>query len=518
MRWLSLISVLALTALLSACGLPASLPTGMASGQTIVAQEDATPVAEVAPRQRVVGGRVIAEGRVVPQQRVTLSMSVQGVISELLVTEGDRVQEGQVLLRLDDAAQRAAVAQAEALVQIERARLQRLEAGATPEQIRVAEVRIQRAQASLNLTKVSVSPGDIAAAQAQVERAQAELKQLQVGATPEAIKQAQSRIAEAEAELVTTRDRLSAEKTKSAIELQKVTSTLVQSQANYAMMKAYWDHVRERGTDPLTGGTLGDAERQRYYTAFVQAEEFLRIAEELVKQEQVNLETARQAEISGIQAAEERVARARVQLDELRRSARPDLVAQARAALVRAQADLENLTSPERQAEVAVAETNVAEAEALMAVLKADPSPSDLAIAQAELRSAEANLEVARAALESRVLRAPFAGTIAVLNLRQGEYTNDGAAILQLIDTSAWLIETADLSEVSIVRISEGQPVLLTFSALPGLELSGKVTAIRSLGDVRQGDVTYRVTIMPDQQDARLRWNMTTLVTFEAQP
>ena len=54
----------------------------------------------------------------------------------------------------------------------------------------------------------------------------------------------------------------------------------------------------------------------------------------------------------------------------------------------------------------------------------------------------------------------------------------------------------------------------MTFDAIPGLELSGHVSQIKPYGDTRQGDIVYTVTITPDQQDERLRWNMTAKVSI----
>jgi len=83
-------------------------------------------------------------------------------------------------------------------------------------------------------------------------------------------------------------------------------------------------------------------------------------------------------------------------------------------------------------------------------------------------------------------------------------------------DLAAWQIETTDLTELNVVRVGAGSPVTMTFDALPGLELSGTVSRIRALGENKQGDITYVVTITPDQQDERLRWNMTAAVSILA--
>ena len=75
----------------------------------------AAPTTPPAPTARVAAtGTLVAEARVVPAQRAALGMPSGGIVAEVLVAEGDQVQPGQVLLRLDRARATAAVAQAEA--------------------------------------------------------------------------------------------------------------------------------------------------------------------------------------------------------------------------------------------------------------------------------------------------------------------------------------------------------------------------------------------------------------------
>jgi HlyD family secretion protein len=114
-------------------------------------------------------------------------------------------------------------------------------------------------------------------------------------------------------------------------------------------------------------------------------------------------------------------------------------------------------------------------------------------------------------------LTAPFAGTITTLDVRVGEFASPGAVVARLADTSNMQVETTDLTELNIVNVKEGTSVTMTFDAIPGLELPGKVTRIRSYGDNRQGDIVYTVYVTPDQQDARLRWNMTAKVNISTQ-
>jgi hypothetical protein len=41
------------------------------------------------------------------------------------------------------------------------------------------------------------------------------------------------------------------------------------------------------------------------------------------------------------------------------------------------------------------------------------------------------------------------------------------------------------------------------------VKLAGHVLRIKELGENHQGDIVYRAIVVPDQMDARMRWNMT---------
>jgi HlyD family secretion protein len=156
----------------------------------------------------------------------------------------------------------------------------------------------------------------------------------------------------------------------------------------------------------------------------------------------------------------------------------------------------------------------VDKAQAQLDQLRAGASSYQLAVATAEMQSAQAALTLAQVALEKTELRAPFAGVVAAIMPKAGEYVASGAALVNLADMSAWQIETTDLTELSVVSVREGGAATMSFDAIPDLKLPGTVSRIRALGENRQGDITYVVTVMPARHDARLRWNMTASVTI----
>jgi len=117
--------------------------------------------------------------------------------------------------------------------------------------------------------------------------------------------------------------------------------------------------------------------------------------------------------------------------------------------------------------------------------------------------------------LANTELKAPFAGTIASLNLEAGEQVAATVPVAQLADQSAWRIETDDLTEINVVYVNVSDTVDISIDALPDLKLTGTVERIRPLGENKQGDITYTATIIPSNTDKRLRWNMTASVTID---
>jgi len=335
------------------------------------------------------GGQVWAKARVVPIRSATLSFPTGGIVAEVLVSEGDQVRAGQVLVRLDSGRQQAAVLRAKAELRRARARLAELKAGVRVEKIAMAEAALAAAQAKLQ--KVLEGPS--------------------------------------EAELMAAR------------------------------------------------------------IEFADAEAALRIAQENYDAISWRNDLAASAQAAELDKATKRYAAAKARLDELAKG--PSAV------------------------DVAIARSAVREAEAKLELLRAGARSEVIEMAEADVAAAEAEVQEAVARLSEMELRAPFTGTIAVLNVDVGEYVAPGMPVVILGDLSAWRIETRDMKEQDVVRVQPGAPVTITFDAVSDLTLTGRVGSISLIGKETADGVVYTVTIIPDRQDNRLRWNMSALVSIE---
>ncbi|MEH2176807.1 efflux RND transporter periplasmic adaptor subunit [Nostoc sp.] len=117
--------------------------------------------------------RITASGKVVPVQSVNISPKNPGVLSQLYVEQGDRIQQGQILARMDSAGIEAQRSQYRANLAQNQAQLAEALAGSRPQEIAQAKARLAQAQAQLAAAKAGNRPQEIAQSQSQVDAAQA---------------------------------------------------------------------------------------------------------------------------------------------------------------------------------------------------------------------------------------------------------------------------------------------------------------------------------------------------------
>ncbi|BAZ02205.1 RND family efflux transporter MFP subunit [Tolypothrix tenuis PCC 7101] len=119
--------------------------------------------------------RITASGKVVPVQSVNISPKNPGVLGELYVEQGDRVQKGQVIARMDVGEIQAQILQYQANIAQAQAQLDEARAGSRPQEIAQAKARLAQAQAQLAAARAGNRAQEIGQAQAQVESAKAQV-------------------------------------------------------------------------------------------------------------------------------------------------------------------------------------------------------------------------------------------------------------------------------------------------------------------------------------------------------
>lgn len=233
-------------------------------------------------------------------------------------------------------------------------------------------------------------------------------------------------------------------------------------------------------------------------------------------------EAKKQADPSYIQQqlnkAKTAVVNAQTKLDQAKQGTDQSQVLFAQVALENAQnaykqaasrqSDTDASQSPVKTAESKVESAKRAYDQAVQQLnnLQKGPEESELAIAKASVAQAEAGLNDAKANLAGAKIFAPFNGVVSAVNVKAGEYpSGDAAAAISMFSTEGNYKISASIDDTDITDVKVGQEVRITFDALTGVALKGKVTNKAVLGEVQSsGLVTFPVTveITPGQDNA----------------
>jgi len=274
--------------------------------------------------------QVVAEAMVVPVQYAALSLPIGGIMAETLVAEGEAVEAGQVLLRVESTQQAAAVAQAEAALRGAQARLDELEAGPRPQEIAVAQAAVEAAQAGLAKVTEDARPEEVAAAEAALASAQASLQKAIEGPDEEEITIAAADLRRTEVALQQAQWAYDKVAYGAEVGASPQAAQLEQATLDYeAALASYQLAVR--------GPTQADIETARAQLAKAKA----------------NLATLLQgASDADLAAAEAEIHRAQAQLELVKAGARPETITAAEADVAAAEAAL-------AQAQAALADTEL---------------------------------------------------------------------------------------------------------------------------------------------------------------
>lgn len=127
---------------------------------------------------------ILASGNFVFRQQVQLSSEVIGKVAEVLVKEGDQVQQGQVLLRLDPTLIRAELTQQRAIVRSSQVNIERAQLNVDRQQVNVERSRRLAEAKFIDANKhedaihlLNVAKVDLSAARESMQQASASLDQ-----------------------------------------------------------------------------------------------------------------------------------------------------------------------------------------------------------------------------------------------------------------------------------------------------------------------------------------------------
>lgn len=179
-------------------------------------------------------------------------------------------------------------------------------------------------------------------------------------------------------------------------------------------------------------------------------------------------------------------------------------------AVITANDDIKTLAQ-NQPLDLIAAENSLKEKQSALAKLIAGADPLDIRSQELSLQQKRNSLYDAQTALADYTIKAPFDGVIAAVNVKVGD--SAGNAAIATIITKQQIAEIS-LNEVDAAKIKLGLKANLTFDAIDGLEITGKVADFDTIGVVSQGVVTYKIKIVFDTQDSRVKPGMSTNATI----
>ncbi|MFW5656313.1 MAG: efflux RND transporter periplasmic adaptor subunit [Bacteroidota bacterium] len=122
--------------------------------------------------------------------------------------------------------------------------------------------------------------------------------------------------------------------------------------------------------------------------------------------------------------------------------------------------------------------------------------------AKAQKESLESQLKSTKAQLRMSQIRAPFAGYVDKVFLREGELASQMAPVLEMVNIDD-LSVTVDISEKYIGDIEKGQLVAVTFSNLPELEIEVPVERVAKV--INAGSRTFEVEVLLENSEQKIK-------------
>ncbi len=399
---------------------------------------------------------IAANGTVQPERSVNVSPKTSGILKSLLVKEGERVAERQVLAYMDDSNLQGQLTQASGQLESAEANLQKLLNGNRPEDIAAARAQLAEQEAQLQKLLNGNRPEDIAAARAQLAEQEAQLQKLLNGNRPEEIGQAEARLRDAEYALRQAEDDL---------------------QSNQALFAA--GAISQQSLNASRTG------RDRAQSQVQQAEQALALVKSGTRSEEI---AAARATVKQRQEA----------VALLEAGTRPEEIAAARAMVKQRQEAVALLEAGARPEEIAAARAQVTAAKGSVQSIQA-------LIEDAVIRAPFSGIVARKYADPGSFVTPTTAGS--------SVSSATSSSILALASANQIV---ANVAETNIARIRIGQEVSIQADAYPDKTFAGRVSQISPQSIVEQNVTSFEVKLaIIDDAEGLLRAGMNVNVEFK---
>ena len=194
----------------------------------------------------------------------------------------------------------------------------------------------------------------------------------------------------------------------------------------------------------------------------------------------------------------------------------------ARASLQETERRLAQLQNGSRSEEIDQQQATVAEARQSLLLLENGTRPEEIRARQAAVAAAIGELKAVQVKLEDTIIRAPFSGIVTQKYAQEGAFvTPTTSASSTASATSSSIVALAqgveikaEVPEIDVAQIKQGQPVEIVADAYPDKVFKGHVRLISPEAVVEQNVTSFQVRVAIDTGKNELRSGMNVDVTF----
>jgi HlyD family secretion protein len=172
----------------------------------------------------------------------------------------------------------------------------------------------------------------------------------------------------------------------------------------------------------------------------------------------------------------------------------------ATVAYQKAQADYYNNTHP-RDSALSPMLSQLAQAELALALAKQPYTQTDYDLAQAKVDQAQAAVELAQVQLGETVIRAPFDGVVAEVNINEGNIVGPQTQVALFVSKETEALVNVEESRIS--QVSAGQNAAVRVTAYPNQDFPAVVTDVAPIADANTHTFAVRVTAVDPQFQLR---------------
>jgi len=432
---------------------------------------------------------VSVTGQVKPAENIELSFEKSGRIVEIKNKVGDKIKNGQILASLNNIELRAQLAQANAGIQTQQAKLDELKKGTRAEEIQVAQTTLDNARKSL-------ADADTNFANIK-NKADADLKE----DYDAALSAANDAVTNAIYSLFVLTD-IQYTYFQSTSDTDSINIAEAKANAIYILLgEVNAGRATNNAITQMAGGAKKTVQTAQDNPTFSNIDSALMSVKNALQKVKSALDVVSTTSLSSTNKTNLNTEKTSVNADITAVSGKIEAIAVQKAT------NQNNIITA--QISLTTAQNTLANAQTNLALKQAGSTPEQIAAADAQVREAQANALNISAQLAKTYIKSPVDGIITKQDAKIGQMATANQILIAVMSDAKFEIE-ANVSENEIAKISLNDEASITLDALGSKEkFAGRVIKIDPAETIISGVIYYKTTLVFNIEDARIKSGMT---------